>query len=70
MPKDFGSFFSRIKGRKVSFFGRIRLNFGFKKVISWLYHSGTVRHSTVKEISKIASEYFNICIWGSGYHSQ
>ena len=30
MPKDFGSFFSRIKGRKVSFFGRIQSNFGFK----------------------------------------
>ena len=31
MAKDFGSFFSRIKGRKVSFFGRIWLKFGVQK---------------------------------------
>ena len=50
MPKDFGSFFSQIKCRKVSFLGRILSNFGFKKVTCCLYHSGTVRHSTVNFI--------------------
>ena len=48
MPKYIGSFFGRIKGRKLSFVGRIFSNFEFKKVICCLYHSGTVRHSTVK----------------------
>ena len=48
MPKDFVSFFSLITSRKVSFFGRIWSNFEFKKVTCCLYHSGTVRHSTVK----------------------
>ena len=48
MPKDFGRFFSRIKGRKVSFFRRIWLNFWFKKITCCLYQGGTVRHSTVK----------------------
>ena len=31
----------------MSFFGRIWSNFEFKKVTCCLYHSGTVRHSTV-----------------------
>ena len=52
MPKDFENLFSRIKGRKVSFFGRIQSNFEFKKVTCCLYHSSTVRHSTVKGIKR------------------
>ena len=42
MAKDFESFYSRIKGRKVTFFGRIYSNFRFEKVNCWLFHSGRV----------------------------
>ena len=56
MLKDFGRFLSRIKGRKVSFFGRTWLNFGFKKVTCCLNNSGTDRHSTVKWKNSTKSE--------------
>ena len=47
MPKDFGSIFSGIKGRKVSLFWANLVDFRVQKVICCLYHSGTVRHFTV-----------------------
>ena len=39
-------FFSWIKGRKVSFFGRIWLNFWLQKSFAVYTTIGTVRHST------------------------
>ena len=35
----------------MSFFERIKSNFEFKKVTCCLYHSGTVRHSTVNRLN-------------------
>ena len=47
----------------MSFFGRIWLNFGFKKVTCCLYHSGTVRHSTVNGIVS-TSVFYGIGVFG------
>ena len=49
MPKDFVRFFSRIEGRKCHSLANL-VEFRVKKVIFCLYHSGSIRQSTVKKV--------------------
>ena len=67
MPKDFGSFFSLVNSRKVSFFGRIKSNFDLSKVTCRLYHSGTVRHSTVNKVDFKFNSIFHLILVLNNY---